>query len=510
MGVYGELADLIDPDAVVERPELRDPVALAAHLDPHYEVRAHLRVIADELVAVEAGEYDRLLLNTPPQVGKSRTAVEWGAFWWLCRRPTDRVIVGSYGDDLAIKRGKAIRRLVELYGARYGLVLERGSANMKDWSLTAGGGVRSVGVGAGITGQSGDILFIDDPTKNRAEADSLARREAVWDWYSADLVSRSSPTMPIILIQTPWHPDDLRARVVAQEGDRASSGGGRWRVVIMAALCEDPSTDPLGRGFGEPLPHPRIREGDTVRLARHWERLRGAVSVRDWRALWQCDPKAPEGQLLDWDVLRSRRCFEAGKQACSTPVRVAVAVDPSGGGRDSAGVIGGYLGADGRVHISHDRSGVMSSDAWARAACELALETKADAFIVETNYGGDMATLTLRTAWASLHREQPERYGIMVPRLITVKAKTGKALRAEPAAQQWIEGSVVTSAYLPDVESEWATWTPGSASPGRIDASVYLILELLPMPQSGHASAMGAAMLANTNLLGGGVFGRAR
>lgn len=503
-GVLTQVADLIDPDVRVDRPELATPVTLAAHLDPiGYHVRAHLNVIGEELRKIANGEFDRLLLNMPPQVGKSRTAVEWGAFWWLCRDSTARVVIGSYGDDLAVKRGKAIRRLVEQYGARYGLVLEHGSGAMKDWSLTTGGGVRSVGVGSGITGHPADLILVDDPTKSRADADSQVKRDAVHDWYSADLLSRQAPGCPIILIQTPWHPDDLRARVIAEEGDRAN--GGRWRVVIMAALCES-LDDPLRRAIGEPLSHPRIAEGNVKRLERHWNLLRSAVSARDWRALWQCDPKAPEGALLSWQLLRERRCFE--RRDCAAVKVAAISVDPSGGGRDTAGVVAGYLGEDDRLHITHDRSGVMASDEWARRACELAVETSADRFIVERNFGGDMAKLTLRTAWDALRRENPEKYSMMVPRIVEVTARRGKMLRAEPIAQQWIEARIVTAAYLPDLESEWATYQPGSTdSPGRIDASVHLAYQLLPIPSAGSASNAGAMALADTDLLAG-VFGR--
>lgn len=495
----GALADRADPPAV--RPELSTPVRLAHHLDAGYEVRGHLLTIGAELAALEAGTFDRLLLNTPPQVGKSRTAVEWGAFWWLCKHPAAHIVVGCYGDDLAVKRGKAIRRLVELYGAGYGLTIERGSAAMKDWQLTSGGGVRSVGVGSGITGHPADLILIDDPTRSRADADSQVKRDTVHDWYSADLLSRQSPGCPVVLIQTPWHPDDLRARVIQEEGDQTT--GGRWRVVIMAALCEQPDTDPLQRKLGDPLPHPKIPAGNTSALLRHWHGLRGSVSARDWRALWQCDPKAPEGALVTWQLLRERRCYEPGRQPCAPAQTVAVAIDPSGGGRDTAGVIGGYLGTDGRLHITHDRSGVMPSDEWARRACELAADTGADRIVYEKNFGGDMVLLTIRTAWDALRREEPDRFGALVPRLVAVSARRNKMLRAEPIGQQWKEGRIVTAAYLPDLESEWATFMPGSTdSPGRIDASVYLAYELLPVPASGGASMIGAGVLADTDLLG--------
>ncbi len=501
-GVLSRVADLIDPDAVrSERPELRTPVTLAAHLDKTYQVRAHLEVIGEELASLERGDFDRLMVNTPPRVGKTRTAVEWFVFWWLCRHPSEQVIVASYDDDLARRAGQHIRKLVNLYGARYGLVLERGSAAVKHWSLATGGGVRSVGIGSGITGHDGDLLIVDDPTKSRAEAESVARRDAIYNWWSADLMSRSMPNTKALLVQTPWHPDDLRARVVKQEGDRRN--GGRWRVCLMAALCEDPSTDPLNRDLGEPIPHPRIRDGDNVRLVRHWEAMRAQSTVRDWRSLYQCDPHAPEGALVSSDLLRERRCFET--RDCSTPVRKGVAIDPSGGGRDTAGVVAGFLGEDGRCHFTHDASGVMPSDAWGRAACELAADTEADFFVIEKNYGGDMVLLVLRTAWDVLRREQPERFGALVPRIVSVVAKRGKMLRAEPIGQQWKEGRCVTANYLPDLESEWATHMPGSTdSPGRIDASVYLAYELLPVPNSGEASLAGAQLLSETSLLNWG------
>lgn len=499
MTILADVANAIDPDAVVERPELATPTTLAAYLDPVYQVRAHLTLIGEELAALERGDFDRLLLNTPPRVGKTRLAVEWFVFWWLIKHPTHRVIVASYDDSLAQRAGKHIRALIAKYGAAYGLILERGSTAAKDWSVTAGGGVRSVGIGSGITGHDGDLLLVDDPTKSRKEAESVRRRDGIWDWWSSELSTRVVPGTRICMVQTPWHPDDLRVRVVQQEG--RVEAGGRWREVIMAALSENPD-DPLGRAPGEPLPHPRIVEKDTNRLIKWWERIRSSISVRDWRALYQCDPRAPEGALVKADLLRERRCFEHG--TCSPPRRIGVAVDPSGGGRDTAGVIGGYLGEDGRCHFTHDLSGVMPSETWARRACELAADTGADFIVAEKTFGGDMVKLAVRTAWDALRREQPERFGVMVPRIVEVNAKRGKMLRAEPVAQQWVENRCVTAAYLPDLESEWTTYLPGSTdSPGRIDASVYLALEVLPMPSSGDGSMIGAVQLSDTDLLAG-------
>lgn len=492
------LADPIQLDGATAAA-LTDPAALAAHLDPRYVRRTHTDLIAAEIAALGARAFDRLAVNTPPQVGKTTTAVEWGAFWWLCLHPGDRIVIGSYGDSLAVRRGKAIRRLVSLYGHRFDLRIATGSASMKDWELTSGGGVRSVGVGSGVTGHAANLIIVDDPIKNRAEAESPDRRQKIHDWYSADILSRQSPGCPVLLIMTPWHPDDLRARVIGDEG--RLDQGGRWATLVLPALARE--ADPLGRAPGEPLPHPKLPV-DTAVLLHHWEQIRAGSMPRDWAALWDCDPQPVEGALLPWDVLRQRRCWSETSDSypCAQPgLIVAVAVDPSGGGRDTAGVIGGYLGTDQRLYLTHDRSGVMPSDGWARAACELAADTGADRFVVERNFGGDMAALVLRTAWEALRREDPGRFGMMIPRIVEVTARRGKLLRAEPIAQQWIEDRIRLARPLPEMENEWATWRPGLDSPGRIDASVHLAYQLLPMPSSGEPSALGAALLSQTSLL---------
>jgi hypothetical protein len=189
-------------------------------------------------------------------------------------------------------------------------------------------------------------------------------------------------------------------RVIAQEGKR--SDGGRWEIVRMPAFADSPD-DPLGREHGAPLPHPKLAADNLEALTEHWHNLRQSTILRDWMALWQCDPKSTTGTLLTSMQLRDRRRW-TDVPAAKT---VAVAIDPSGGGRDTAGIIGGFLGEDGALYYSHDRSAPMSSDAWGRAACELAMEIGADRFIIETNFGGDQATFVLRTSWEALRRERP-------------------------------------------------------------------------------------------------------
>lgn len=455
--------------------------SLAAALDPTYERRPHVDVISDAWRDIQHGTCSRLAVSLPSQVGKTTTAVDWAIFWWLVQHPTHRIAVVSYGDSLAATRGRAVRRLIEEHGDRYKLNRDRAAWAAHDWSLTTGGGMLSVGVGGGFTGRPCDVLIVDDPHKDRAEADSATVRKTIHDWWSAVAIPRMAPGAPIVIVATRWHPDDLIGRVTAHEG--TLDKGGKWRVIAMPALCTDPATDPLGRKLGDPLPHPRIPEHDTAALLAHWQERRTSMTPRDWGAICQCDPKPPGGTLLTGDELRAARHLDPADHP--EPRRVGVSVDPSGGGRDTAGIIAGYLGTDGRLWYTRDATMRGPADQWARTAALLAAEVDADVIVYEANYGGDMAKTVIRTAWDALAREGKIPADRRCPRLLPTHSRRGKVLRAEPVAQQVREDRIRTATYLPELESEWCSWQPSSPeSPGRIDASVHLAWALLPAPDA--------------------------
>lgn len=480
---------------------LGGPATMGAALEPRKFVRrAHVDVLSQTWLDIAGGDLSRAAISLPSQVGKTTCAVDWAVFWWLCRNPTTRIAVASYNQLLAAERGRAVRQLVIDHGANYGLHL----VNKADhaWTLTGGGGMLSVGIGAGFSGRPCDLLIVDDPHKDRAEADSSIMRKRVVDWWSGVAAPRLAPGAPVVVVQTRWHPDDLIGYLTKLEGTTNKDDGhadGPWRVVAMPAFATKPD-DPLGRQPGEPLPHPKIREGDLDALTAHWELRRRTMTPRDFGAICQCDPQYATGALVTGDVLIACRQFDPNQQADAK--RVAVAVDPSGGGRDTAGVMAGYLGVDDRMWLTHDRSVVGSSEKWSEAACLLAAEVDADMIIYESNFGGDMAATIMRGTWATLQRTgkiPPQR---LCPRLQGVNAKRNKVLRAEPIAQAMRQDRVRTAQYLSLMEAEWLSYTLGDTnSPGRIDTSVYLGWGLLPLPSPGETPAADTGLLASTNLL---------
>lgn len=457
------------------------PGQLALRHEPLTQVqRPHLEVIDSALTGILAKPRARVMIFTPPQVGKTMRASNWFPFWWLSMRPRDHLVMISYSASHAQRQSTIVRNLVRDYGSEYGLRLSPEEATQARWYLTAGGGLRAGGISTGLSGTPMDLGIIDDPFAGRAEAESLQMRNKVWNWYSSVWTARRKPDTREVLIMTRWHKDDLAGRLLQQDG-RVEEGGD-WIVVHMPAIAMAPNhelgvwEDPLGRAPGEPLTHPTVELGDSVALLDHWREQKHRVTGRDWRALWQGVPFDAEGALVSMDLIRERT--ETPPESFT---RLAIGVDPSGGGRDTAGLVAGGLDEESRLWFLADGTERLSSLEWPRRACRMANEHGATEIVVETNFGGDMALTLIEQAWAELLRAG-EVEGLC-PYVKGVTARKSKVLRAEPIAQAIATDRVrfARGADLKQLGTEWTMWEPGSTfSPGALDASVHLATRLLP------------------------------
>lgn len=157
---------------------------------------------------------------------------------------------------------------------------------------------------------------------------------------------------------------------------------------------------------------------------------------------------------------------EKGKDLGWDLVRVVVAIDPAvtaTATSDETGIIVAARGSDGKAYVLADRSIRASPDAWARRAVAAYHEFEADEIVAESNNGGEMVRLTIRTV-------DPN-----VP-VKLVQASRGKQTRAEPVAALYEQGRVIHWQAFPDLEDQWCGWVPGVGnSPDRLDADVWAI-----------------------------------
>jgi predicted phage terminase large subunit-like protein len=249
-------------------------------LRPLQPAAHHCRLLA-ELEAVAAGDCDRLMLLMPPGSAKSTYASVVFPAWFLLRHKWASVIAACHTESLAAHFGRRVRGLLLAYATQDGAALAKDDRAAGRFSTTGGASYFAAGVRGPLMGRRADLIVIDDPIKSQAEADSAISRDALWDWFRADLTTRLTPGGRMVLVMTRWHEDDLAGRLLA--------GGDGWRTLCLPALAED--CDPLGRAPDEPL-WPEWE--DAAALAR--KRL--AVGPRAWAALYQQRPRAEADALF--------------------------------------------------------------------------------------------------------------------------------------------------------------------------------------------------------------------
>ena len=174
------------------------------YTNPLYVRAQHHAQIAAKLEAVERGEIDRLMIFMPPRHGKSELASKRFPAWCLGRDPKRQIIAASYNSDLANDFGRNVRNLVaepEFGQVFPGVSLATDSAAANRMNTNHGGVYVAAGVGTAVTGRGANIALIDDPFKDREEADSERRRNTVWDWYRSTLYTRLMPGGAVVLIQ---------------------------------------------------------------------------------------------------------------------------------------------------------------------------------------------------------------------------------------------------------------------------------------------------------------------
>ncbi|GAA3371253.1 phage terminase large subunit [Streptomyces sannanensis] len=445
----------------------RSPGALAAVLTDRREMQArHLHMVDQAWIDMAEGREDRVMLSMPPRHGKSRRASRWGPLWFLRKYPERRVIIGSYSADLADEHGAWIRDAIATWGDFLGIHLNPGSKARNRFDIAGHeGGFVSAGIGGGLTGKGATIAIVDDPVKDMADADSPTIRKKTWDWWQSVLQTRLEPDGAVCVIQTRWHEDDLSGRILAE------AEANEWRVIELPAIADSPN-DILGRKIGEPLWPERFG-------ADHHAKTRKRVGERVWAALYQQKPRPPEGGVWQRAWIDHHRTSVVAFGGLDM-ARIVVAVDPAGGESavgDETGVVAAARGYDGHLYVLDDRSASMGANDWGVTACRLALELRADAIVVESNYGGDMAKQIVRQAWEQLQR-QGITAGLLMPMVLEVTAKVGKRLRAEPIAQLYEQGLVHHVGTYPKLEDQMVTWVAGMDSPDRMDAAVHALTEL--------------------------------
>lgn len=275
------------------------------HTKPDYLLGWVHKEICDELDRflqdVTDKKSPRLIITMPPRSGKSELVSRRFPAFALGRNPELQIIATSYSSDLSQRFNRDVQRVIDdekyfdlfpntrLSNSRVRTDSRGSYIRTSDLFEIVGhaGAYRSCGVGGGITGQGADILIIDDPIKDRAQAGSKTIRDSIWDWYTSTAYTRLSPGGGVIVMATRWHTDDLIGRLIQRMGE-----GDTFRIVNYPAIAEH---DELHRKAGEAL-HPERYPLSTLL------QIQKTIGSRDWEALYQQHPVPDGGALfkLEW------------------------------------------------------------------------------------------------------------------------------------------------------------------------------------------------------------------
>lgn len=301
----------------------QDLITFCQYVDPEQEANygaRHLRLIAEYLEKAESGElWDGmvgdgkkiLIISTPPRHWKSSLVSRKYPAWFVGKRTKEKkahqVILTSYAASLAESNSRALLETIQalrLYTNIFPHVrLSEKSHAMDEWALAGEPFPTCVaaGVGGGLTGHGADLLIIDDPIKDRVEANSPASRLRLWSWWEDVARTRINPGGFCVIVMTRWHPDDIVGRLFAEQAEK-----GEERIVHLRlpALAETPQermkagemglpvdeADPLGRQPGQALWPGRVSADELAATKK--------VTPNTFQALYQGRPVPVGGWVV--------------------------------------------------------------------------------------------------------------------------------------------------------------------------------------------------------------------
>lgn len=379
--------------------------------------------------------------------------------WALGENPDLEIVIVSYSDELAQAHSREVRKIINEHCEFLGYRLARDKTAVGQWRVDGHeGGLLATGINSGVTGFGADMMVIDDPVKDAAEADSKAHRKRVLNEFQSTLSTRVHPGGSILLVMTRWHEEDLAGALLKLEPDR-------WLRTNIPAVSDPKIPDALGRPPGVAMVSAL---GFT---AAHFTAMRRTVGERVWFALYCGEPKTPTGGLVKAKWLDDWRLLAAPRH----PVFTVVAVDPSDSGQgDSCGLVATSFTAQGVTAMIADRSAPMTSDEWARESVKLAIAVGASQITVEGFAARETYTRVVNEA-ITRATEQGE-----LDRPIKVTAwppkgrpRVGDAVARSAALLQALEvGTCRLAGYFPGFETKAVAWQAGQHQPDSLAALV--------------------------------------
>ena len=257
------------------------------------------------------GEIKKMIVQMPPQHGKSEGSSRKLPAFMFGLDPDKKICIGSYAATIARDFNRDVQRIIDTpsYRELFPETFLNGSnvVTMANTYLRNSdviemvghkGSLRVVGRGGSLTSKTVDVSILDDVYKDYAEGNSPIVRNAAWKWYTTVVRTRLHNDSQELIVFTRWHDDDLIGRI-------EKSG----ETVIEIKSWDDVKNIPAGAWVrinfeglktGEPTEIDSREPGAALWDRRHSRaKLEGqrALDPVQFQCLYQGNPGNAEGKL---------------------------------------------------------------------------------------------------------------------------------------------------------------------------------------------------------------------
>jgi len=295
----------------------RDDLAMfSCYVDPNYEIGRFHEEIINKLHRVAEWKCKRLLVCLPPGSGKSRLVTQLFPARTLGNHPEKKIVVTWYWQDLpnyfstetqAVVNGEYYK---DLFDTEYQTEKVQHRQTKQWWYYHA------VWVWWPLTWYRFDIGIIDDPIKNRQEAESMTIREKInWRYTSTFYTRRLNQDSAIIIVLTRWHIRDIIGFI----DDNSSEE--REKVIVPALT--DTKDEQWYKTYTSYRPE-RFSVEDLIHT-------RELLPLRDWMALYMQDPVASTGSIFKppFKYEEYYQLFEWTQAYRKEDIMIGIFIDPA-------------------------------------------------------------------------------------------------------------------------------------------------------------------------------------
>lgn len=446
-----------------------------------YEVSWHHRKLAEYLNRFIKKDITRLIITMPPRHGKSELTSRRLPALIHGMYPNDEILAVSYNVNLASDMTKDVQRIMS--GEEYKdifpnvrIAKDGGEAGYKRtqneheimpfmhedrlWSWFTGS-YKSAGVGGSFTGRGGDWILIDDPIKNREDADSHAFRENLWKFYASTLRTRLEKNGSIIITMTRWHDDDLVGRLLklAKEDKDAD----QWIVLNLPAIKDNNEEIQDTREVGQALWPDKFNE-DFFRTTK------ASIGSREWNAIYQQTPVQEGGNIIKDDWLKFYkdlpRKFDYMIQSWD------FAVKDNANSDFTVGQVWGMIGVD--KYLLHQIRGRFDFPTACQKVVDLTtLYPEARKKLIEAKANGPAIIQMLRTKISGLVEVEPRGDKVARMHAVSPEFESGHVYLPDKSICPWIGD------YLSELKS-----FPTGKNDDQVDSTTQAIDDLIKLGRS--------------------------